>query len=206
MNNKENLEININKYLGSSFISKYNQTYTIIEYINTKNVTVKFEDGTVVTGKELGQVKIGSIKNPNLPNIYNLGFLGQGVYIASVRGKQTGEYMTWVSMFTRCYDSKYQIKQPTYIGCTVHPEWHNFQNFAKWYEENYIENFHLDKDILVPGNKIYGPDTCCFVPQVINNLFIKRNNKSELEIKLFADKFRDKITPECYNAMYNYKV
>jgi hypothetical protein len=29
---------------------------------------------------------------------------------------------------------------------------------------------HLDKDILIPGNKLYSPETCIFVPTEINNL------------------------------------
>ena len=55
-------------------------------------------------------------------------------------------------------------------------EWHNFQNFAQWHEENYIEGFVLDKDILQKGNKIYSPENCCFVPNEINVLFTKRQN------------------------------
>ena len=35
----------------------------------------------------------------------------------------------------------------------------------------------LDKDILIKGNKIYSPETCIFVPQTINSLFVKRDNK-----------------------------
>jgi len=32
----------------------------------------------------------------------------------------------------------------------------------------------LDKDILVIGNKIYSPDTCCFVSKSLNNFFKPR--------------------------------
>jgi len=29
---------------------------------------------------------------------------------------------------------------------------------------------HLDKDIIVPGNKVYSADTCCFVAPSVNSL------------------------------------
>lgn len=80
-------------------------------------------------------------------------------------------------MLRRCYDKKEQEIHSSYVGCTVCEEWHNFQNFAKWYEENYYEikneRMHLDKDILFKKNKIYSPDKCVFVPQTINSLFVK---------------------------------
>jgi hypothetical protein len=80
-------------------------------------------------------------------------------------------------MLKRCYDEKLHEKEPTYINCEVCEEWHNFQNFAKWYYENYYEveseRMHLDKDILVKHNKIYSSETCVFVPQTINSLFLK---------------------------------
>lgn len=80
-------------------------------------------------------------------------------------------------MIRRCYDNKYKLKHPTYKDCTVCDEWYNYQNFAKWYDENYYlidnEEMNLDKDILYKGNKIYSPRTCVFVPQNINKLFTK---------------------------------
>jgi hypothetical protein len=44
----------------------------------------------------------------------------------------------------------------------------------------------LDKDILYKGNKIYSPDTCVFVPQEINALFVKNDaNRGDLPIGVF---------------------
>ena len=79
-------------------------------------------------------------------------------------------------MLERCYSPKLHAKEPTYIGCTVCPEWHYLSNFKRWFDNNYVEGYHLDKDILVKGNKIYSPETCCFVPKEIN--FLLLNNKS----------------------------
>ena len=33
------------------------------------------------------------------------------------------------------------------------------------------EGKFIDKDLLFPGNKVYGPDTCVFVTRQLNNLF-----------------------------------
>ena len=80
-------------------------------------------------------------------------------------------------MLKRCYDPKYQEKEPTYKGCTVENHLLNFQHMCKWLEENYYEipgeTMCLDKDILCKGNKIYSRNTCIFVPERINLLFVK---------------------------------
>ena len=39
-----------------------------------------------------------------------------------------------------------------------------------------FKGWQLDKDILQKGNKLYSKDTCCFVPQELNNLLIKSDN------------------------------
>lgn len=86
-------------------------------------------------------------------------------------------YDIWKRIIDRCCDEKYQEKYPTYKDVTVCAEWYDFHNFSKWYESNYIETFHLDKDVLCRNCKIYSPETCCFVPREINNLFTNRYNK-----------------------------
>jgi hypothetical protein len=102
---------------------------------------------------------------------------GVGKYTSRLNGEKTKYYTAWLSLHQRCYNKDYQIKNPTYKGVTVCEEWFNFQYFAEWYEKNYIEGFHLDKDIICNDCKIYSPETCCFVPQEINSLFTKGKAK-----------------------------
>lgn len=161
------------KYLNTTYISKENQKFTIIEFFNTSNVTIKFDDGTIKENCFMHHIKIGNVENPMKPKIFNIGFLGIGKFSNKTHRKF---YIIWHHILQRCYDEKTKIKQPSYKNCLINEKWHNFQNFASWCEINYIENFVLDKDILIKNNKIYGPDTCCFVPQEINNLFIKPSN------------------------------
>lgn len=105
----------------------------------------------------------------------------------------------WLSMLTRCYGKGNKSYNDSY----VHDDWLNFQNFAKWCEENYnpetMSEWQLDKDILVKGNKIYSPDTCCFVPQEINNLLIKATStRGDLPIGVYRHRssFRPAISRE----------
>ena len=77
-------------------------------------------------------------------------------------------YRAWRGMLSRCYSAKYQEKQPTYIGCSVSEEWLTFSNFKAWMEKQKWEGMHLDKDLLIEGNKIYSADTCVFVSPLVN--------------------------------------
>lgn len=83
----------------------------------------------------------------------------------------------WNKISARCLaGGKYQLGNPAYVGTTN--GFDDFQQFAEWCNEQpgYSSfdaegfRFEIDKDILVPGNKVYSPDTCCFVPKRINSL------------------------------------
>jgi len=81
-------------------------------------------------------------------------------------------YSTWKKMLERAYCPKYLVRHPTYIGVTVCEEWHSFMSFHAWMETQDWQGKHLDKDIIAPGNKVYSPDTCVFVPPAINSLLL----------------------------------
>lgn len=98
-----------------------------------------------------------------------------------------GIYSVWSGVIYRCYSEKWKLKCPSYKNVTVCREWHNFQVFAEWYEENYplhIDNikFELDKDLKQYGleHKVYSPETCVIIPKRINGFMvnIQSDNKS----------------------------
>lgn len=95
----------------------------------------------------------------------------------SANGKRHKWYSVWQMMLGRCYIDKYNDKFPKYKDCHVCNEWLKLSGFKKWFDDNYIVGYSLDKDILIKGNKIYSPETCCFVPPEINNLIVKHDSQ-----------------------------
>lgn len=84
-------------------------------------------------------------------------------------------YRCWVGMLMRCYCSKTQSRQPTYIGCQVCDEWKYFMAFKSWMETQDWNDKELDKDLIGNG-KLYSPDNCVFVSQALNKLFTDCGN------------------------------
>lgn len=84
-------------------------------------------------------------------------------------------YLCWSDMFKRCYCQKWLQKHPTYIHTEVCDEWCIFDNFLIWYQANYTESWHLDKDVLV-GSNLYSPDTCCFLPPYLNRFLVGKTS------------------------------
>ncbi len=156
---------NFKDRVGEEHKTLQGYTVKIIEYFGAKNCTIQFDDGLIIKKVQYYNLKNGTIVNPYHKSLCNIGFLGVGLYKCT---KNNIYYYSWKRMITRCF---------MYKNTSVCEEWCNFQNFAKWFEENYnpetMEGWQLDKDILVKNNRVYSPDTCCFVPQEINCLFVR---------------------------------
>lgn len=240
--------------LGEKHITNEGYEIEIIESFSYKNNTIRFQNGVVLNKKQYSCITKGRVKNPLHPSVGDVGYYGLGEHEAVINGKITKKYNTWSGIIKRSYSKITQERQPSYKNCLVDERWHNYQVFGDWFEENYnpeyMMDWALDKDILVKGNKIYSPETCCFVPREINNLFLKTDasrgkspigvveryngfqvfiSKSmkripigtyktveeafqayktakEVYIKEIADKWKDLISPNVYQAMYNYQV
>ena len=121
-----------------------------------------------------------------------------------VNGKQIVDhaYRAWVNMLIRAYDPKFHDKCPTYVGVTVCEDWHSFSAFRVWWLDNYREGFSLDKDLLLIGNREYGPEVCIYVPQWLNTFTIDRGaSRGELPIGVCLDKSSGKYQSWCCNPI-----
>lgn len=161
------------KRVGETNYNNNKELMTIIKYNNHNDIWIKFENGYICKHRKYTDFKKGNIKNLYSPFVASKGFMGDGKYASNTHPLI---YEKWNKMLDRCYNKNKFKKAPTYIDCEVCDEWLNFQNFAKWYEENIWDEKHLvlDKDILIKGNKIYSPNTCVLVNSRLNNLYARK--------------------------------
>lgn len=108
--------------------------------------------------------------------IYGIGYNSKGRHKATISGANTLAYKTWQNMLRRAYCPKLHAKQPTYVGCSVDEVFHDFQDFGDWFDSHDYSHrgYQLDKDLLLPNNKVYAPDRCVFVPRQLNTLLLDR--------------------------------
>lgn len=171
--------------VGDTYTLKQGGTATVIDYQHSDRVLIKHNDKHEHTHLvQAGHLKRGNVKNPYHPSVYGVGYIGFGEYRVSKDRKHLAAYKKWQSMIERCYSKRYQSKKPTYIGCTVADEWHDFQNFAEWFyaDPHYDLNYELDKDILFMGNKVYSNKTYALVPSDINSFAKGYTKKSGLPL------------------------
>ena len=186
--------------IGEIGYNKFKTPMKIVEYKNSRHIIVEFQDEyKAKVHTQYGTFKNGNIKNPYDKSVFGIGYVGEGMYN---KKDYPHIYSKWYNMLMRCYDPYFINKEPSYADCFVCEDWHNFQNFGKWFEENIYEcnneKMHLDKDILVKGNKIYSPENCVFVTNRINILFIKHDaDRGKYPIGVCWDKENNKFKAQC---------
>ena len=154
--------------------------FKVLKYNDAKNVEIQFLNTGFETTAQLGDIKIGKVKDHYSPSVFGAGIIG-AKYPVSEGRRNTKEYELWKSMLRRCYSDTYKKKCPTYEGCEVSENFKSYEYFYEWCnkqigfgDDGDGNPFHLDKDLLVKGNKVYSESTCVFIPAEINSLLTKR--------------------------------
>lgn len=170
-----------------------------------------------------GNILLKKVENPNYPDEYGF-FRGEGNY-DTLNSKRI--FGIWQNIKSRCLDIKdSQYKSYGAKGYLVCEEWHNFQNFAKWYIENESWNketnykLELDKDVLCyiynKENKLYSPQTCLLIPGELNGFLAgdtlecgvcNRNGRYQSRVcKITLGTFSSFEEAKIVYARYKYKL
>ena len=168
---------------GDKYVTKQGCLFVVSKYNTAKDILIEFlDDPGAILRVEASQIRRGNIKNPYHRTFLGVGQMGVGPFRSrDEHSEVTLEYHSWSNMLMRCYSEKIKENNPAYKDAIVCEQWHNFQNFALWSQSQIRQPFwHLDKDLILPGNKIYGPGLCVFLPQEINSFLIKpvQSNKT----------------------------
>ena len=161
--------------VGKVCKSSNSSDFKILKYNNAKEVEIQFINTGFETTVQLVQVKSGNVKDPYLPSVYGIGVLG-AKYPSKINGVLTKEYILWTGMLQRCYSNTFKKKRPTYEDCEVSDNFKSYDYFYKWCNSQVgfdNQGWHLDKDLLIKGNKVYSESTCVFIPREINQLLTK---------------------------------
>lgn len=119
-----------------------------------------------------GNIDKGTVHYPHIPTLAGVGIIGE--FSVDIKSK---DYKAWAGMLKRCYNPGRVETEITYQGVTVCEEWKVYENFHRWSSTAIHEKgWHLDKDLLEKGNKIYTPDKCVFLPPELNWFLTDRRN------------------------------
>ena len=175
--------------------------FKILKYNDSYNVEIQFLKTGYETTVHLGSIRNGKVKDPHVPSVCGVGVVGTK-YPIRVNGTLTKEYTLWQNMLQRCYSNTCQKKQPTYKGCEVSDNFKSYEYFYEWCHSQIgfgNEGWHLDKDLLIKGNKVYSENVCVFLPQEINSLLVKCTaSRGEYLIGVYWDK-----TKKAFKAQVN---
>lgn len=161
--------------VGDEYTSFYGLPYKVVKIINDKECLVRF--------KESGNVQKYSYRaigrNAHIKDYATEKFCGVGYAIGTISqpiNKDTPAFKQWRGILGRCYSPG---RPRCYNIASVCAEWHCFNNFERWYNEEkellmdslFIHPFDVcvDKDLFGNNRKIYSSETCCILPRAINS-------------------------------------
>lgn len=85
-------------------------------------------------------------------------------------------YKRWCHIIRRCYSNDNKKNHKYYSSVSVCEDWRKYSNFKKWFDDNYVENWDIDKDIIGDGS-VYSPETAIFIPRWLNMIIVGSDRK-----------------------------
>lgn len=174
--------------IGDVFESNNSGAYVIIKIINSRNIMIRFIATGYIKTIPVSVIRSGMIKDSFIPTVYGIGVKGDELP-SSIDNKLVKEYATWKEMLRRIADEKSLNQFPTYRECSVCERWLYYPNFyhdiktlpgyQDWIDSGKSRKYNLDKDIKIPGSKIYSPYTCMFVTASENSLDANRRRRNK---------------------------
>lgn len=131
----------------------------------------------------------------------------------SVSGKKivTRAKVNWKRIHTRTNNETFLARNPTYAGTSI--GFADYQEFAEWSNNQFGyhekdkrgQYWSLDKDIIKPGNKVYAPDVCCFVPSELNVILIAHSTaRGEFPIGVHKGPYGKFVAQCSFGGKQNY--
>lgn len=155
-------------HIGDYFINRQGHGVTI-KSMSGNDIVVVTDNGNSFTVNR-GNLAKKVFKVRDVASVCQVGYIGFGKYPSKEYGKHTKAYQSWRDMLRRCYDeSSVRFKCYGGRGIYVCSDWHNFQNFAEWYNSQHTHGdvrYHLEKDFLCKN--IYSPSGCLLLPSYLN--------------------------------------
>lgn len=187
---KKSFILNDNKYntiyKGRSFINNSGDEFIVLGKIasplfpNSSTIyAVKFlkdfpEDSCIIVASY--NIDKGNFRNPFkrsiLNNIISLG--NHKNYNLGKYGKKKRKYLydMYRDLVRRIITPNGKNEVDCYLEVSLDERWNTYEKFLDWVFGDPDNNFHwfyqIDKDLLDQRSKVYGPDTCIFLPQQLN--------------------------------------
>lgn len=165
-------------YEGKVFPTKMGGDIKIVTYIDAHNVTIQFLEGGEHRKVGIYEVRRGILKNNFKPSVAGIGFLG-----GDITNKKA--HTNWISLLTTYSKIRY-----------IDIEWYNFQNFAKWFENNYnpikMQDWVLCTSSTIENNKHIDSNNCFYLPLELSNQLKKSKGYSIRKDGAISAKFLGK--------------
>ena len=110
-------------------------------------------------------------------------------------------YRVWAAMLKRVHSNKYHEKNTTYKCVNACDEWRSFMSFRRWWIENQVDGWQVDKDLLSDA-KTYSPSTCLFVPPWLNSFTMNSGaRRGDYPVGAANHKATGKYQSTCKNTL-----